>query len=784
MYNSKKKGEGDIQKSFKFKVKTDKETVELFRKAAVEYSEYYKRLTTFLCERLTDMTWGEVASFIPEKYRKNEYYKYLIKEENKDLPLYKMFTKAASSMFIDHSIERYVEALNPEGNTGNILGFCKSSYVRGGYLKNVVSNIRTKFATLKTGIKYKKFNPAEDDEETILGQTVFEMEKRGLEFKCDFEKTIKYLNEKGKTQEAERLQCLMEYFSTNTDKINEYRESLVLDDIRKFGGCNRSKSNSFSVTLEKADIKEDGLTGYTMKVSKKLKEIHLLGHRRVVEVVNGRRVNLVDICGDKSGDSKVFVVDGDNLYVCISAPVKFSKNGMEAKKYIGVDMNMKHSIISVSDNASDMKGFLNIYKELLKDEGFRKTLNATELEKYEKLAEGVNIGIIEYDGLYERIVKQKKENSVDGLKVQAEKKLIEREAAIERVLDKLRKGTSDTDTENYINYNKILRAKIKSAYILKDKYYEMLGKYDSERAGSGDLSEENKIKYKDEFNETEKGKEILGKLNNVYKDIIGCRDNIVTYAVNLFIRNGYDTVALEYLESSQMKARRIPSTGGLLKGHKLEGKPEGEVTAYLKANKIPKSYYSFEYDGNGMLTDVKYSDMGEKARGRNRFKNLVPKFLRWASIKDKFVQLSNYKDIQMVYVPSPYTSQTDSRTHSLYYIETVKVDEKTGKEKKEHIVAPKESVRTEQESFVNGMNADTNSANNIKYIFENETLRDKFLKRTKDGTEMYNRPAFDLKECYKKNSNVSVFNTLKKTLGAIYGKLDENGNFIENECNK
>lgn len=781
MYNSKKKGEDDIQKAFKFKVRTDKDTLELFRKAAVEYSEYYKRLTAFLCERLTDMTWGEVASYVPEGYRQNDYYKYMIEDGNKDLPLYKMFTKSASSMFVDYTIFRYIQVVNPEGYSGNITGFSESSYRLYGYMKNVISNLRTKFTTLKTGIKYKKFNPTEADEETILNQTVFEMEKRGFESKADFEKTVNYLKERGKTEEAARFQCLMEYFSANSDKIEGYKESLVLEDIQKFGGCNRKKTNSFTIRLQTSSISEDGLAGYTMRLgSGKLGEISLMGHKSVVKVVDGKRVNLVDICSKKKvGDDKTFVVDGDTLYVCITAPVNFIKNGKTAEKTVGVDMNMKHAIISVSDNASGMEGFINIYEELLKDEGFRQTLDKTELSKYKKLAEGVNIGIIEYDGLYERIVKQKNGDS------KVDRKLIEREAAIERVFDNIRKNTSDLGIENYINYNKMLRAKIKSAYILKDKYYEMLSDYDRQYTGCETMTKEERMKCRDEFNETERGKEILGKLDRVYKDIIGCRNNIVTYAVNLFIGNGYDTVMLEYLDSSQMKERRIPSPGGLMKFHCLEGKTEDEVNDFLKKGRIPKSYYTFEYDKGGKLSNVEYSETGDKTQKRNRFKNLVPKFLQWANIKDKFLEFQNNRDIQIGFVPTPYTSQTDSKTHSLYYIKNDSVDEKKGKRKKdEWMVAPKESVRKDQESFINGMNADTNSANNIRYFIENKTLADKFLIRTKDGAGMYNKPVFELKECYKKNPNVTVFNALKKTLGAIYGRLDENGNFIEDECGK
>ena len=133
------------------------------------------------------------------------------------------------------------------------------------------------------------------------------------------------------------------------------------------------------------------------------------------------------------------------------------------------------------------------------------------------------------------------------------------------------------------------------------------------------------------------------------------------------------------------------------------------------------------------------------------------------------------------FVPSAFTSQMDSTTHKLYYVETV--DENSKKKNKTKIVlADKDKVRLSQERHVNGQLTGYNAGGNITFAMENEVLRNEFNIKTKSGKDMYNTPAFDVKKQYKKNPFL-VQKTYKK-YGMYKVGTFENGVFVETESKK
>ena len=74
-----------------------------------------------------------------------------------------------------------------------------------------------------------------------------------------------------------------------------------------------------------------------------------------------------------------------------------------------------------------------------------------------------------------------------------------------------------------------------------------------------------KRRFEKPFANTETAKEILYKLNKIESRLIGCRDNITNYAFNVFKDNGFDTISLEYLDSSQFDKTRMLTPTSMLK---------------------------------------------------------------------------------------------------------------------------------------------------------------------------------------------------------------------------
>jgi hypothetical protein len=254
----------------------------------------------------------------------------------------------------------------------------------------------------------------------------------------------------------------------------------------------------------------------------------------------------------------------------------------------------------------------------------------------------------------------------------------------------------------------------------------------------------------------------------------------VTYAFNIFKNNGYDTLALEYIDSSQFDKKGMPTPTSLLKYHKFEGKTKDEVEDMMKSKKFSNAYYTFKFE-NDVVSNIEYSNDGIWRQKQLKFGNLIIKAIHFADIKDKFVQLCNNKKMNIVFCPSAFTSQMDSITHTLYYVERI-TKKKNGKEEKKYVLADKKMVRTRQETHINGLNADYNSACNLKHIALNDELRNEMtdaFKANKKQKTMYGIPAYNIKKSFKKNLSAKTISTFRKLGHYRDGKINDEGMFIE-----
>lgn len=800
MGHTSKKGEGCLNKTFVFKVKCGKDDIiSLWKPAMVEYAMYWNKLSKHLSEKLGSMKIGDLLPYL-EKYSTridtktgtypvNGYYQAC--EKHKDKPLYKMFKKGFNKEDAHNALYAYIKKVNPEGYNGNMLKLSDTSYRKLGYVDSVISNYRTKMTTLKCNIKYKKIDVNNVDVETLKRQTMFDVMKYNIDSVSDFKSLIDTLKSREENpsliEKIARLELLYKYYKDNQESIKQNMEFYAIEELTKFEGCKRNSITSMKIYQQDSIMEKDGLSNFKLKLFffKKPYIIPMYGNRQVVQVKNGERFDVVDIT-KTHGVSIIFKLENNELFVCLTSPVYFKKDIVNIANAVGVDVNTKHMLLATSILDDTMvKGYVNIYKELINDTEFLKSCNANEIQYYTQMAESVNFGLLETDSLYARYLKQ---TNVDKtLDKGIEQKLengIKREKAIASVLENIKNKWNNIYITNYIDSIKMLRSKYKSYFVLKQKYYEKQQEFDTAQQYN-DISTSNREtmderRFTNPFINTDTAKGILTKLNNIEQDIKGCRDNIVTYAYNIFKNNGFDTIGLEYLDSSQFKQRRIPTPSpvSLLKFHKLEGKTMIETESFFSENKIKNDYYNFSYDNTGRLSNIEWNNKGLAYKGKVRFENTIIKAIHFADIKNKFVQLSNNDIMNIVFVPAAFTSQMDSITHTLYFVES---KSKKKNRNKTFVLADKWSVRTKQETHINGLNSDYNSACNIRYLATNPTFREEMCVLWEPSREtpfMYNIPVWNIKEKYKKNVSAATLKTIRDFGNVRYGKI-ENGIFTE-----
>lgn len=740
-----------ITKTFVFKVKNTTESI-INKMVINEYKNYYNILSKFINENLTSLTIGEIAQVVYKGEDSPLYVTLGLSEEWKDKPLYYIFTKKYHTQSADNLLYEYIKVKNIDNYKTNLLNLSETYYKRNGYFKLVMSNYRTKIRELKLSVKKQKIDENSDNQ-LLEEQTIYEVVKYKLNTKKEWENYIEYLTckEDANLDYIKRCTILKSYFIENEETLKEKMTTLSIEQLKKFGGCVMKGEGSMNILIQRYKIEEkDNSLGFILNLplNGKIHKIELWGNRQVKEGTKENYKLLIDLINSK-GQSINFKIKNNNLYVSFTCDYSFNKFKSEYKQTVGIDVNVKHALIVTSEkDNNDIKNYLNLYKYVLNNEKFVSLLSSEELNVFTSLSKNVTFCPIEYNFLFSRI-------SNDTYK---EKEVIFSD--ILYTLQKELKKEGKIEEHKYVSCVNKIRAKYVSYFKLKDVYSQKQKEYDIQM-GFCDESTENKEtmdqrRMEFPFKNTEVAFEILSKMNKISQDIEGCRKNIVSYAYKVFEQNGYDTVVLENLDNSNFdKIQVLPTTVSLLKYHKIQGKTIEEA----KENKnigslINGENYNFILDDNDRINDVNFSEKGLYKVKKALFINQAIKTLHFASIKDDFILLSNNGQMSSVLVPAEYTSQMDSQKHVIYYKKN---------EKGKLVKASKKSVRQKQETYINGLNADVNAANNIKYIVENEKWRNIFCVKPKnyDKNHGYNLPQL---ESTKKGQH-NIISELKK-LGA------------------
>lgn len=736
MAKHKKTESRQIIKTYSFKVKNANElSLNTLNKAITEYQIYYNYCSDWIKDRLT-MKIGDLYDLIPMNKRASGYAMLLISEEWKDKPLYMMFKKSFPGTHRDNAIYEAITACHPEHYTGNILNFSDTYYRRFGYIASVISNYTTKISKMSTGAKRKNLSN-DADADALIEQVIYEMEHNGWTSVKDWENQMEYLESKTDTNPNYvcRITTLYEFYKSHIDEITSKMETMSIDSLIKFGGCRRKESKKSMYIMGTSntsfDITQIEGNFLNIKFSKNL-NLDVFGRRDVIK--DG--ILLVDIINEH-GKSFVLKIINNDIYIDINTSVPFDKEITTTNNVVGVDVNIKHMLLATSILAEEkVKGYVNIYKEAINDSDFKKECNSTVMKYFTDFSKFVTFCPLEFDFLFSRVCKQKgiyDENSA-------------MEEAFSNVLNKLKwefieKG--DNTKRIYIENVMKIRSQVKAYAIVKNAYYKQQSEYD--------LGKSEEFIHEHPFSNTDKGIEILYKLDNISKKILGCRNNIIQYAYNLFEINGYDMVALEKLTSSQFeKVKTFPTVNSLLKYHKILGCTQEEMEQKDIYSVIKKGYYDIIFNDN-VVSDAKLSTKGELSKFKDDFFNLMIKSIHFADIKDYFVTLSNNGAVGVSLVPSYFTSQMDSRDHKIYAQYN-----KSGK----MTLADKHKVRNSQENHINGLNADYNAAKNIAYIMEDATCRDMFMKQSRTDKSLYNKPSYE---------------TFVKTQGGVVAKLKKTG---------
>ena len=731
-------------KSIVLKVKGD---CPITKDVIKEYKEYYNRCSDWIKNNLTSITIGEIAKFLQDTMGKTHgYIKVALSDEWRDKPMYHLFTEKYNTNHANNLLYYFIQENNLDRYEGNSLNIPSYYYKREGYFKMVAANYRTKIRTLNCKIKRKKVD-ADSTCVDIENQVIYEIIKNGLNKKSDWDNYISYIEniELPNIDSINRYKLLRDYFCENENAIENKIESLSIEQLKNFGGCiMKQHKNTMALNIKRLKIEEkENSLGFILHLplNKKQYQIELWGNRQIKKGTKESSETLVDFI-NTYGEDVAFTITKNELYVKFSFEYEFEKEETNFEKSVGLDINFKHALFVTSELDDDQfDGYINLYKYILSHSEFTNLLTEDERKDYEDISKVVTFCPFENQLLFARYDKKSK--------------LCKKEQVLSNILYSLQKKLKDENrTKEYIYVSCVnkLRAKYISYFILKEKYYEKQKEYDIEMGFVDDSTESkesmDKRRYEYPFRNTPVANELLEKMNNVQQDINGCLKNIINYAYKVFEQNGYNIVALENLENSNFEKRNVlPTIKSLLKYHKLENQNITDIKTSEKIKEyIENGYYELITNENNEIIDAKYTAKGDIKVKNARFFNLMMKTLHFASIKDEFVLLSNNGKSQIALVPSEYTSQMDSIDHCIYMTEN---------DKGKLVKVDKRKVRTKQERHINGLNADFNAANNIKYIVEDEKWRKVFCAPQKPK---YNTPILDA----TKKGQFRILEDLKK----------------------
>lgn len=725
-------------KTIKFKVK-DNNLCPITKDVINEYKKYYNTCSIWIKNNLTSMTIGEMGKFLQELTGKNtKYINIALSEEWKDKHMYHLFTKEFKDEESANALLYYYMRENKlDGYNGNILNIYDTYYREKGYYKNLAANYRTSIRELNYKIKRK--NIGEDSTlEEIENQVIYEIIKNDLNKKSDWDSYISYIEnvETPNVKNINRFKLLQNYFCNNEDVIKNKIKLLTIDQLKDFKGCiMKPHINSMTINIKNLKINEkENTLGFILNIPAhgQKYQIELWGNRQIKKGTKEDYETLVDFI-NTNGENVTFNIiqkkKKNEMIVSLSYKCECVKKEVNFENPVGLDINFKHAFfVSSEKDKNQLDGYINLYKYILNQNEFTSLLTKEERKQYEEIAEVITFCPIESDLLFTRYDKTSK--------------LRQKEQVLSKILYSLQeKLKNENRIQEYIYVSCVnkIRAKYMSYFILKEKYFEKQQEYDI-AMGFVDNSTENKDsmdkrRFEHPFINTDVANELLEKLNNVKQDIKGCMKNIIIYTYKLFEKNGYSIIALENLINSNFeKTHFLPKINNLLDYHKLKNQNINDIKVNDRINGfIEKGYFEFITDENDKIIDAKYSPKGIIKIKKENFYNLMFKTLNFASIKDEFISLSNNGKSQIALVPSEYTSQMDSIDHCIYMIKN-----KEGK----IVKVDKRKIRPSQEKHINGLNADYNAANNIKYIVKNEKWRNIFCVYNKKLE--YNKPVLDV----------------------------------------
>lgn len=670
-------------KTYTLKILHDYENRNLIIKAINEYNGYKTKVGKYIAEKMLD----SISTILPYITSKNTAY-YNIAEEHKEDLIYNLFSNKYDKNSSNNILNSWLNSLNVEGYENNSLGIALSDYQREGYRNTLYANIRT--ALLKKEANCKKENITIDsDDETFINQIHYEMNSKNIKSAADMKSLMEYLLQKADKNEAyiNRLDILYEFFKNHEEVVMNSYNKKCAERLKDFKGI--IVSNTESMSLSNARIKIEVNNGDFIIHLGKLR-IPAYGNRQIIKNYIEKYNTNKDISQGIRFKIRNNEIYADVTFKDVENIERNEKNG----EIVGVDINTKHTLLvtSIKDN-DQLIDYVNIQKEVLKN----KNISEEDRNYFSDISQYVTFCPIEIAAIFSRYNKDKK------LPFSENNKALD-DAITEAIINLKNEYSSNPYIVNYLYNVKKIRAHIKSYFVLDLAYHKARGNFDIQKKNEDDV-----------FDDTETAKELLAKMNNVQTDINGCRDNIIEYAYAVFSKNGYTTLCLEDLQNSNFtRMKYIAKPSSILEYYGCKGKTIDEAKEILKNKRLNFNHYNFSVDGNNKITNVCISEKGRDADNLSYLHNFILKKIRFANIKDKMLQLSNNGKLNVCLIPPEYSSQMNSITHKIYVNEKNKL-------------LPKNMVRFGQEKHRNGLNADFNSASNLRYMYENPIFRETFL---------------------------------------------------------
>lgn len=762
--------------SYKFKAIVSQDEINSYwLPMSNHYNECYNSFMRYIVDNICKLTFKDLTELISQNGvtgNDSTYIQTLSHELNSSLPLYRLFSKQPipynktvekeqynkqiSDKTVNNGMYEVFRILLKEKLKENVWCFNSSSIHREGCFKSLIGNLKSYFSNNKIKIKKQQISDSSTYEEK-MDQLVYELIRDqslngGIE---KWDEKIKLFKERGYSQKLiERFENLKRVYADNKDKITEYVDQLYIQQLQtKFNGSVR-KSTTINIhsSHNKTELSPiEGEHNLLLKIygSSGQKAIKLMGHRSVVNEDMSLNIDLSKRCTslsfqfEQKPDSSytMFVILQFDIENIAEQTVESTFDDPDFCDVKGCDINTKHAfmVTSMNDNGN-IPGYVNILKEVLDNQDFRKGLgdlytrrdsNGKTLvdgkgivDSLISMSANVTFGIIESDLLHARSYK------TDAMcQKHTEAKRLEElfTSILKKIGERYTNGAEKTYVYNVIN----LRNAISSYHILYNAFRYEKSKYEKEAFDSVENPYEvigtikgrdyyKGTKYINEhpFDNTEKGIQIQEKMCSVRNKIIGRRDAIIEYAYECMRKTGCGILSMENLDSSNFeKYQPGATTTSLLKKHKMLGMDYSKIED-CDAYTSHKNYYDVIQE-NGKVTDIQLTVEGNYEFDRALFSNRLIKAVNFASVKDAMLQQSTRRTMKIALVPAMYSSQMDAINHVMYT--TVNKDGKT-------VFATKKMVRNGQERHLNGLNADVNSARNLEYIVKCERFRRLFLK--------------------------------------------------------